>query len=80
MHRKLRVEVAKKSLTKLPEGIKLVAILDEDWPNFLGGEKCELGEAKRWEVPLEGTKTRQSGEEVFYTNVQQVRSSCGSNG
>lgn len=71
--KQLEITVENKSLAKLPDGVKVLAILDEDWPYFLEEGRCEEREnLKRWEVPLVPTQRREGGQSVSYTKISQV--------
>lgn len=60
------------SLGGVPEGTKMIAILDEDWPDFLAEERCMVRDRlNRWLVPLEPEATR-DGDAVFGTTIRQV--------
>lgn len=60
------------SLDGVPEGTKMIAILDEDWPDFLAEERCMVRDRlNRWLVPLEPEATR-DGDAVFGTTIRQV--------
>lgn len=64
--------VENKSLVGLPEGIKLLAILDEDWPFFLEEKDCGVRDkVHRWEAKLKPSKSRNEPDAVFATSVRQ---------
>lgn len=66
--------VENKSLVGLPEGIKLLAILDEDWPFFLEEKDCGVRDkVHRWEAKLKPSKSRNEPDAVFATSVRQVK-------
>ncbi|CAM9226350.1 unnamed protein product [Ectocarpus sp. 12 AP-2014] len=59
------------SLGGVPEGTKMIAILDEDWPEFLAEERCMVRDRlNRWLVPMEPEATR-DGDAVFGTTIRQ---------
>ncbi|CAN0139953.1 unnamed protein product [Scytosiphon promiscuus] len=60
------------SLDGVPQGTKLIAILDEDWPQFLAEENCVVRDRlNRWIVPLDDPETTRDGEASFLTTIRQ---------
>lgn len=71
----VEVRVPEKGLENVPEGTKLLAILDENWPAYLEETRCEVrNRLNRWIVPLDPEATR-DGEAVFSTVIRQVTNS-----
>eukprot|EP00904_Undaria_pinnatifida_P007864 jgi/Undpi1/4207/HiC_scaffold_16.g07574.m1 len=70
---KIRVNFPEGSLDTVPEGSKIMAILDEDWPAFLEADekRCMARDRlNRWVVSLDRDQTR-GGEANFETVITQ---------
>lgn len=62
------------SLEGVEEGTKLLAILDEDWPEFLREERCMVrNRLNRWIVPLDEGPANSEYDGYFRTTIRQVR-------
>lgn len=63
----------KGALDNVQEGTKLLAILDEDWPEFLREERCMVRDRlNRWIVPLDDGGGGAEYERYFRTSIRQV--------
>ncbi len=62
------------SLKEVEQGTKLLAILDEDWPEFLREERCVVrNRLNRWIVPLDEGPNSDEYDGYFRTTIRQVR-------
>lgn len=62
-----------KSLMNVPEGVTILAILDEDWPYFLEEKRCDVRDrVSRWEAPLVPSTSLAKDDPVFFTTIKQV--------
>lgn len=69
----IEVSFPQGSLEGVPQGTKLIAILDEDWPQFLAEENCMVRDRlNRWLVPLDEPETARDGDATFRTTIRQV--------
>lgn len=63
----------KGSLDGVQQGTKLLAILDEDWPEFLREERCMVrNRLNRWIVPLDEGGMEGDYDGYFRTSIRQV--------
>lgn len=73
VHKKIEVMFPQGSLNEVQEGTKLLAILDENWEEFLREERCMIRDRlNRWIVPLD-TGEADDGDAYFRTSIRQVR-------
>lgn len=62
------------SLKDVEQGTKLLAILDEDWPEFLREERCMVrNRLNRWIVPLDEGPSSDEYDGYYKTTIRQVR-------
>lgn len=63
----------KGALDNIQQGTKLLAILDENWPEFLREEKCMIRDRlNRWIVPLDEGGRGEEYDGYFRTSIRQV--------
>lgn len=69
----IEVYFEKGSLDNIQEGTKLLAVLDEDWPDFLREERCMARDRlNRWIVPLDEGGRGVDYDGYFRTSIRQV--------
>lgn len=69
----IEVKFPEGGLEKVPEDTFLLAILDEDWPEYLQERRCSVRDKlNRWKIELSPERTM-SSEAKFYTTIRQVK-------